>query len=192
MDAVTIEAWSMSAAGASLAADLADMDAIFFQSSGTQSFASPEARAAFRQRWLGRYLEAPDDERFVARAGTPRQGHGGPRAAIVGYVVGALGDPARDRRFDDIAYFQDLSALTRRYPAHLHINCAADWRSRGVGAGLIEAFCTEARRRGAPGVHVVTGAGARNAAFYARNGFLERGSAQANGKPVLFLARDLA
>ena len=32
------------------------LDAIFFEASGTKSFASEEARAAFRERWFARYL----------------------------------------------------------------------------------------------------------------------------------------
>lgn len=200
---VSIEPWHISAAGPFLAADMRELDAIFFQSSGTQSFADEAARVAFRQRWLGRYLN-DDDLCFVARAVGDAQGKaasggstldGGDRSAgrspIVGYVIGALADPARDSRFDDIAYFQDLRHVTVRYPAHLHINCDAAWRSRGVGARLVAAFCDSARSKGAPGVHVVTGQGLRNTGFYARNGFVELAQALSNGKPVVFLARDL-
>ena len=33
------------------------IDAVFFEASNTKSFADDAARAAFRQRWLGRFLE---------------------------------------------------------------------------------------------------------------------------------------
>ena len=230
---VTIEPWSAASADLHRAADIGDVDRIFFQSSGTQSFASEAARRDFRTRWLGRYLDCPADLCFVARGAEgpiaqiiPAQGgaaQAGTRpagakqdgawqgetaqdgatqptleagdfgaGAIVGYVIGALSDPARDSRFDDIAYFKELHLLTARYPAHLHINCAPAWRGHGIGARLIEAFCAAARDRGAAGVHVVTGEGLRNTRFYARNGFRQQGQAASNGKPVVFLARSLA
>ena len=183
-DDVVIVSWSAADAGARLARDIADLDAIFFEASGTKSFASDAVRAAFRERWLGRYLRGGGDIALVARQGTGE----GP---IVGYVIGALTDPAQDRRFDDIAYFRELAPVTARYPAHLHINCAPEWRSRGLGARLVEAFSDLARERGAVGVHVVTGAGLRNTRFYARNGFREVGQALSNGHPVVMLGRDL-
>lgn len=166
------------------AADRACLDDIFFEASGTKSFASDAARAAFRERWLGRYLDAGDAVVLVARSS-------GTEPSIIGYVIGMLADPARDTRFDDIAYFKDLSPQTARFPAHLHINCAPGWRGRGVGARMLAAFCDEAAGRGAAGVHVVTGAGLRNVGFYVRNGFREVGRAASNGKPVLMLAREL-
>lgn len=193
---VVVTAWRPTPLTSATASDLAALDAIFFGASGTQSFASPEVRSAFRERWLGRYLSAPDGIVLVARAlARPGGGDGAAEpagnGAIVGYVIGTLVDPARDRRFDDIAYFRDLREATALYPAHLHINCAPQWRSRGVGATLIEAFCAEARARGAPGVHIVTGAGLRNVGFYERNGFREVGRALSNGKPVVMLGRRL-
>ncbi|MBX9925803.1 MAG: hypothetical protein K2Y05_05550, partial [Hyphomicrobiaceae bacterium] len=38
------------------------MDNIFFAAAGTKDFASPEHRAEFRERWLGRYLDSDPDE----------------------------------------------------------------------------------------------------------------------------------
>jgi hypothetical protein len=37
------------------------IDAVFFQSSNTQTFADAAARTAFRERWLGRYLSHDPD-----------------------------------------------------------------------------------------------------------------------------------
>lgn len=187
-----IEPWSPSA---SQPTDAADLDAIFFEASSVKEFASEVARSAFRERWLGRYLAAPDAIVFVARAVEDFPGNEGtasPRVnRIVGYVVGMLADPARDPRFDDIAYFRELAPATARYPAHLHINCDPQWRGHGVGAALIAAFCKAASARGATGVHVVTGAGMRNVGFYLRNGFREVAQAHPNGKPVVMLGREL-
>ena len=84
-----------------------------------------------------------------------------------------------------------LPALTRRFPAHLHINLARRFRNRGIGARLIEAFAEIARQAGAPGLHVVTGRAMRNVRFYERCGFVERGSTRRNGRELVFLGRQL-
>jgi GNAT superfamily N-acetyltransferase len=160
-----------------------EVDAIFFEASGRKSFASPEERAAFRERWLGRYLRDSGDVVLLAqdRSGT-----------VAGYLIGALQDPADEVRFADIDYFRGaFRGLCRRYPAHLHINLAPGFRSRGIGARLIDAFAAHATAAGAPGLHVVTAKGARNVRFYARCGLVEAGAACWNGRDVVFLARSL-
>ena len=145
--------------------DLADLptlmpavDSIFFAASATQTFPSEAARAAFRERWLGRYLAVFPDCVFLAFDMS---------GAVIGYVAGALEDPALDPRFADISYFRDFAYLTQHYPAHLHINLAENARNRGVGGMLIEAFCRHAIDQGSTGVHVVTAETSRNRTFYA-------------------------
>lgn len=175
---------------ASEVADLAGLtpalDAIFFEASLTKSFAGEAARAAFRERWLGRYLTlAPKLAHF---AFVSDEG-GGERLA--GYVVGTHDDPAHDPRFADIGYFPSLAAWTRRFPAHLHINLAAAERSRGIGSALIERFAADAAAAGAAGVHVVTGAASRNVAFYRRNGFDTAHVFPWNGADLVLLGRDV-
>jgi GNAT superfamily N-acetyltransferase len=162
----------------------AAIDAIFFDASARRTFASAQERAGFRERWLGRYLRGGSDVVLVAR--DCRSG------AVAGYAVGALEDPAMQERFADIDYFRtDFRELCRRYPAHLHINLAPEFRSRGIGARLIDAFAAAAAEAGAPGLHVVTARGARNVRFYTRCGFAEAGATQWNGRDNVFLARPL-
>ncbi|MGE0023980.1 MAG: GNAT family N-acetyltransferase [Hyphomicrobium sp.] len=161
---------------------LGEIDGIFFESSARQSFASEAQRAKFRERWLGRYLTHFPHFAFVARA---------PAGRIVGYVVGSVGDPAHDPLFADLAFFQGFGALTARYPAQLHVNLDAGWRGQGLGARLVETFADAARVAGAPGVHVVTGRGMRNAGFYERNGFAELGALDVDGRTLVFLGRAL-
>ncbi|MBL7199490.1 MAG: GNAT family N-acetyltransferase [Anaerolineae bacterium] len=48
------------------------------------------------------------------------------------------------------------SADLDRYPAHLHINVAAEYRGRGVGRRLMDAYLEQLRRGGVPGVHLHT------------------------------------
>ena len=160
---------------------IAQVDAIFWQTAA-RTFPPGAERDAFRERWLGRYLEGGDVV-FVALAGGDR---------VVGYLVGALNDPSAEPRFADIDYFRtDFAGLMRRFPAHLHINLDADFRNQGIGAALIEAFAARAKRAGAAGMHAVTGKGQRNIGFYARCGFTERAGAVWNGREIVFLGREL-
>jgi GNAT superfamily N-acetyltransferase len=161
---------------------LAQIDAVFFEAS-ERSFPSAPERAAFRERWLGRYLAGGTDIVLLALDS---------EGAVAGYLVGALQDPAEQQRFADIDYFRGgFRGLCRRYPAHLHINLAPASRNRGLGAHLIGAFAARAAADGAPGMHVVTARSARNVRFYLRCGFAERGSTHWHGREVLFLARAL-
>lgn len=160
----------------------ADLDRIFFEASNTRSFPSVEEKARFRDRWLGRFLRVDPGDAFLALDGS---------GACVGYLVGCLGDPARDVRFEDIGYFPLLADLTVRYPAHLHVNLAPDQRGRGLGARLVEAFAAHAGRAGARGMHVVTGEGLRNVGFYRRCNFQEARVFPWRGRNLVMLARTL-
>lgn len=158
---------------------LPGIEAILFETA-SRSYAPGPEREAFRERWLGRFLTHDAAHAFVALL---------PDGRVVGYLVGALDDPARSSRFADLAYFRDFAALTVRFPAHLHINLTAGWRGLGIGERLIEAFGAHAVRRGAPGMHVVTGAGARNVGFYAKCGFRQAGRTVWNGHDIVLLGR---
>jgi GNAT superfamily N-acetyltransferase len=161
---------------------VAQIDDIFFKASG-RTFLSAAERAAFRERWLGRYLQGGTDVVLLAldRAGV-----------VAGYLVGALNDPAGQERFADIGYLRtDFRDLCRRYPAHLHVNLAPASRGRRLGARLVAAFAARAAHGGAPGMHVVTGGTARNLRFYLRCGFARLGSARWHGREVAFLAKAL-
>lgn len=159
-----------------------EIDAIFFEASATKSFASEAERAAFRERWLGRYLVLYPEHAFIALADD---------GTVAGYVVGSLDDPASTSIFSDIAYFADLARLTARYPAQLHVNLARPWRERGIGSRLVAAFVDHAHSAGAPGLHVVTARGMRNVGFYLANGFREEGAAKTRDRDLVFLARSL-
>lgn len=156
-----------------------EIDAIFFEASNTKSFESDAARSAFRERWLGRYLR--DDPQFAYLAMSIA-------GDVVGYLVGTIEDPAsRPSTENTIAAFREV---TKRYPAHLHVNVARAYRSSGVGGRLIDTFVADARRAGAAGVHVITSAASANVRFYNRNDFQEI----ARGGPadvLVFLARAL-
>ncbi len=159
-----------------------EIDAIFFEASATKSFADDAERAAFRERWLGRYLTHFPAQAYLALAADD---------SVAGYLVGSLDDPAHTPLFADIGYFTSFAPLTADYPAQLHVNLAPRWRGQGIGARLVEAFADDARRAGAKGVHVVTARGMRNIGFYLANGFHEAGALNVNGRDLVFLARSL-
>jgi len=149
------------------------LDAIFFEASNTKTFPSEEARAAFRERWLGRYLSQHPQWAYVAVAADGQ---------VAGYLVGAL---------NEASGFDDFAKAAREFPAHLHVNLAPAHRSRGIGAALIDAFAEDAARAGAKGMHIVTSADARNVRFYTRAGFSERARTTVNGSELVFLGRSL-
>ncbi len=110
---------------------------------------------------------------------------------VVGYLVGALSDPAPDPRHADLGYFRAFADMTRLYPAHLHLNIAPQHRSAGLGARLIAAFAAHAAARGAEGMHVCTGKGMRNVGFYLTNGFTELAETDWNSRTIVMLGRRL-
>jgi ribosomal protein S18 acetylase RimI-like enzyme len=168
--AVVVKHWNAVPRSAQL---MAELDAIFFEASNTKSFASDEARAAFRERWFGRYLEQHSQWAYIAQD---------PSGAVAGYLVGAIDEPTG---------FDDFISAAQAFPAHLHVNLAPKFRSRGIGAQLIEAFVADAARAGVKGVHVVTSSDARNVRFYDRVGFKPRATTNVNGHELAFLGRAL-
>jgi len=161
---------------------LASVERIFFESSRRQTFADDAERSAFREQWLGRYLLHDREHAFVARADD---------GSVAGYLIGSLDDPAVAPRFADMGFFTELADLTARYPAHLHINLDAAWRSQGIGARLVEHFAQHAARHDALGMHIVTGADARNVGFYRRCGFEPLRELDWKGSALLFMGRSL-
>ena len=159
---------------------LPELDPIFFEASLTKTFADEAARAAFRERWLGRFLGRWPELVHVSI---------GPDGRLLGYIVGAHADPARDPLFADIGFYRELAHLTPRWPAHLHINLAPEARNRGIGSDLIHAFLDDVRAAGLPGAHLVTGRDSRNRPFYARNGFASVAELTWSDAPIVMLAR---
>ena len=150
-----------------------EIDAVFFESSGTKTFAGKGERAAFRSRWLGKYLATEPQFAYVALADD---------GTLAGYLVGSLLEPIGFEAFANAAW---------EFPAHLHVNLAPQFRNRGIGGRLIAAFATDALAAGAPGMHVVTSADSRNVTFYTRNGFAEIARTSIDGRELLLLGRKL-
>jgi GNAT superfamily N-acetyltransferase len=156
---------------------------ICLASSGWAGALGGAARAAFFDRWAGGYLERWPELTLV---------HGADGQSIDGYLVGCADSGAASHLFDDQFYYRAFAAHYRAFPAHFHINVAPGARNRGVGAALLEAFAALCRDRGCSGVHLVTGARARNRAFYSRNGFEEVDRSRVEGDNLVLLGRRLA
>lgn len=154
------------------------IDAIFFATAARVYPEGPE-RTAFREKWLGRFLDCERDVLLLALAENGR---------VAGYVVGTLENAADSVRFADMPHFREhFAAACAAFPAHLHINLAAEFRGRGIGARLIDAFAGIVREAGLPGLHVTTGRGMRNVGFYLGRGFREIAALERDGGAMLFL-----
>jgi GNAT superfamily N-acetyltransferase len=156
-----------------------EIDAIFYEASNIKTFADERERAVFRERWLGRYLTDEPAWSYLAVASD---------GSVAGYLVGSIGKP---KRIEDVGSFEDFAPFTADYPAYLHVNLAPAFRNRGIGRGLVAAFAADAARAGAKGMHVVTGAGARNVGFYERAGFSILARTPTSGRELVLLARKL-
>lgn len=162
---------------------IAQIEAIFFASAATKSFASEAERHAYRERWLGRYLKHFPAEFFVALAAGRE---------VLGYLAGCPAITAAAGLFSDIEYYSRLPSVFEAYPAHFHINVREDCRARGIGANLVAAFIAHCSARGIAGAHVVTAAEARAMQFYRKCGFAPVAHAKWNGREIAALGRAIA
>lgn len=160
------------------AAALDALEEIFFLSTTRTSFASAEERAGFLKTWTGWYVaHAPADIWFA------RDEDG----TILGYLTGCKDSAGAEELARVIPKYEVFADRFADFPAHLHVNVRPGFRDRGVGRMLVDAYAEDCRADGLPGVHLVTGAFARNVTFYQRAGFTE---ATQRG-PLLFLGRRL-
>jgi GNAT superfamily N-acetyltransferase len=159
---------------------LSAIDEVFFEAALKKAFADQAERDAFRERWLGRYLEHDPRWAYLALDGD----------RVAGYLVGSAEDPAKAERFGDIAV-PEFARFTGDYPAHLHVNLGPDYRNQGLGGRLIAAFAADLARAGVPGVHVITGLSARNVAFYQRHALVELARAKLGLHEIILLGRQL-
>ena len=71
-------------------------------------------------------------------------------------------------------HFGAGTAVTERFPSHLHINLDPRMQGRGAGRRLIKALTDRLRTLGSPGVHLIVGdANQRAIGFYRHVGFTE-------------------
>lgn len=158
--------------------DLPEVKEIFFESSTRKSFSSEEEREAFFYKYVGFYLKRFPDYCFVASEGK-----------ILGYIVGSL--VSRDPELYSIQPHMNLfEDQFQEYPGHLHINCHAESRGKGMGARLVS-HLEEALKNKIKGFHIMTGIDSANKSFYLRLGFSEIVSKDFQGSPILLMGKSL-
>lgn len=156
---------------------------IFFATSRRKSFAGLAEKESFQHRWLDRYFYRYRSICFYART---------PERQPIGYVVGCPIDPRQVPCFSDVPYFQAFADLLDHYPAHLHVNVAAERQGEGIGRALLARAVEACRIEGARGVHVVTAAAAPNVDFYRKCGFGEVGRRRPAGPELIMLGMSSA
>lgn len=159
-----------------------EAEAIFFAAAATQAFPSTEAREAYRDLWLGRYMRAFPEMFLIAVAD---DGH------AAGYLAGSPVSDAPPLPGPDY-YRLFPRALIEACPAHLHVNVRADLRSGGLGEMLVAAFRRECISRRLPGLHAVTAADSGAAQFFARCGLEPFERIAWGGRSIVFLGEQLA
>lgn len=161
---------------------------IFWQTAGSPSFDSVASKAGFCYRYFDYYWYHEPSHFYVAID------DGG----VCGYLCGVAETRNHAELYKVAAHVAVFDDLYDRFPAHLHINVHGRTRGQGVGSALIEVFCGEMQRAGARGVHLVTSVGARNVAFYRKNGFDQAvarpldGAGGEDAADLQFLGRRLA
>jgi GNAT superfamily N-acetyltransferase len=151
---------------------------IFFATATRKDFASLAEREAFQHRWLDRYFYRYRATTFYARD---------PNRRPIGFVVGCPADVRQVPCFSDVAYFQVFADLLDRYPAHLHVNVAAEWQGQGIGRALVARAIAACQSSGAKGIHVVTAADAPNLGFYEKCGLARVAQRAHGGRTLLML-----
>lgn len=157
------------------------LDAIFFEAANRKEFSTPQARAAFQELWLGRYLRHCPGECFVALDDGSK---------VAGYLAGSLYSNEYPLPGPDI-YALFSHGLLAAYPAHIHVNVRKDMRGKGIGALLIVAFVHHCRMARVGGFHAVTSAGTRSADFFRRCGLVDVADAVWNNRHIAMLGRRL-
>jgi GNAT superfamily N-acetyltransferase len=157
-------------------------EAVFWESASTKNFTDEAARSGYRELWFSRYLRHAAGQFLLAVAA---------EGEVIGYLAGALISDKPPLSGPDY-YPLFPPELIQRFPAHLHVNVRADRRGTGIGAALVQAFIEHCHAENSPGLHAVTRAGSRSAAFFRKCGLAPDGEAVWRGRRLSFLAADAA
>ena len=161
---------------------LKSLENIFFRTSEKGAALAGDAREEFLYNWAGWYAETVPKYTLLAR---------NKDRPIIGYLVGCLDSHSARVLYDRLFYYKAFTDCYTEYPCHFHVNCDPAFQGLGVGTALVKHFLFIARGDGARGVHLVTGASARNRKFYERMGFAERAHSRLNGNALVLLGKKL-
>ena len=158
------------------------VEEIFYRSSAVKEFASPQAKQAFFERWIGYYRDSEAARLLLALVSGSQ---------VAGYLTGCVDSGGAARLYRDIPYYGLFEDHFDAYPAHLHVNCHPAFRNQRIGSRLVQAFTEAASQEGVGGIHVVTEPQARNVAFYRRCGFSYAVTRHWRDKELLLLGKRL-
>ncbi len=160
----------------------AGAEAVFWETASRTAFASASALCAYRRMYFDYYWHAaPELFLLATRAGdaTGRSEMSETEPAaesqvVMGYVCSLADTRAHPELYRLAPHLSLFDDLYDEFPAHLHINVTAAGRGLGLGARLIEVLENRLQQGElqAPGLHLITGEGARNVTFYRRTGFV--------------------
>jgi GNAT superfamily N-acetyltransferase len=155
-------------------------DIFFLSSNGTENL-SKDDKEVFFETWSGFYLDSLPKQVFLFKSNS---------GTTVGYLTGCYDSAGAAALYRRLFYFRGFNKYYQNYPAHFHVNCHPDLRGRGIGGQLVEAFIKNVAQRRLAGVHLVTGAKARNRSFYDLHGFYLQGKKTFGGKELVLLGRN--
>ena len=105
--------------------------------------------------------------------------------------MGCGDSQAAQRFYRDVESYSLFEDLFYDYPAHFHVNCHPDFRGKGIGTRLANAFLVACSDESIPGVHVITATDADNVGFYRKCGFDFAVARRWRDRELLFLATSL-
>ena len=156
--------------------------AMFFETSAVQNFSTPQAKRDFQATWLDYYIDKEPQNVIIATADDGK---------AMGYITGCFNSRSAADLYNRVATYKTFEHHYGEYPAHLHINVRAPYRSLGLGGKLLMELELKCRREGVRGLHLVTAEGNRNVNFYERYGFREVARAEIKGKAQVMLGKKL-
>lgn len=158
---------------------LSEVKEIFFESSTRKEFKDQNEKDSFFYKYVGYYLKHFPELAFVAVENK-----------VLGYIVAS--PLSHESELDSIQpHLKIFAKEFTEFPAHLHINCHYESRGKGVGVQLVEALEKTLVQRKIRGLHIVTGADARNAHFYKKLGFLHESMEDFQGSRLLLMGKRL-
>ncbi len=152
---------------------------IFFDTTTKKDFESPKAKEDFFYKYVGFYLTYYSQWCWIAWEGK-----------VLGYV---LASPYSDEPelLSEQPHMEVFQEFFKTYPAHLHINCHAEARGKGLGSKLLTEVILAFQKAEIPGLHIMTSPDSQNRSFYQRLGFNFEKILTFKGRPILFMGKKL-
>lgn len=136
------------------------LNEIFFETSTKKDFKDATEKEAFLWKYVGFYLKHYEKYAWIAVQD----------GKVLGYVLGMPSTVDHDL-YAIQPHLMAFEEYFKTFPAHLHINCHADARGKGIGKQLVQKLLEQLRAEKVPGLHIMTGPASDNKNFYKKLGF---------------------